>query len=102
MKKIIWTEPAVEHLQAIFDYISKDSEYYARVFIEKIINTVEKLTIFPEIGRIVPEYGKSNVRELLYQNYRIIYRLEGSRILIVTVIHGSRDLTQSDDLHNIS
>ena len=66
MRKIIWTDPAVESLQAIFDYISTDSEYYARRFIERIIKTVEKLTTFPNSGRIVPEYGNPAVRELIH------------------------------------
>jgi len=92
MKKLIWTEPAVDDLQGIFDFISKDSEYYARIFIGKIMETTEKLIEYPEIGRMVPEYNRTDIRELIFQNYRIIYKLEKNRILILTVIHGKRDL----------
>jgi len=92
MKKLIWTEPAVDDLQGIFDFISKDSEYYARIFISKLMDTTEKLIQLPEIGRMVPEYNRKDIRELIFQNYRIIYKLEENRILILTVIHGKRDL----------
>jgi plasmid stabilization system protein ParE len=42
---------------------------------------------------VVPEAQDENIRELLYQNYRIIYRIMGERIEILTIVHGSRDLT---------
>jgi toxin ParE1/3/4 len=53
-------------------YIAKDSPYYARRFIERIIASVEKLAEFPKIGRAEAE-GRDDVRELIYQGYRIIY-----------------------------
>jgi plasmid stabilization system protein ParE len=48
------------------------------------------------MGRRVPEAIDDNVRELLFQKYRIVYRVEASRILVLMVIHGSRDLNQLD------
>jgi len=96
MKNIIWTEPAVNDLQSIFEYISSDSEYYARIFIGKIIQKAEEVIDFPQIGRVVPEYNEPNIREVFHQNYRIIYRIEPEAILILTVIHGRRDLSKSD------
>ena len=97
MRKIIWTEPALSDLQGIYDYISKDSEYYASVFVGEILESVEKVTEFPEIGRMVPEYQQNDIREILVQSYRIIYKLEQNQILILTVVHGRRDLTKLMD-----
>lgn len=94
MRKIIWTEPALSDLQGIYDYISKDSEYYASVFIGEILESVEKVTDFPEMGRMVPEYQQNDIREILVQSYRIIYQLKQNQILILTVVHGRRDLTK--------
>ena len=49
------------------------------------------------MGRRVPENrGEDEIRELLFQNYRIIYRVVPDRIEIITVLHGSRDLTRID------
>lgn len=92
--RIKWTEPAVSDLKNIKDYIAKDSKYYAHQFVDKIIESVENLNKFPERGRIVPEADDENIRELLFHNYRIIYRIDIKGILILTIIHGSRDLTR--------
>ncbi len=90
--KIEWTEPALLDLESIRDYIKRDSEYYAARFVERIIEAVESLERLPEIGRTVPETDDENIRELLFHNYRIIYRFEKERILILTIIHGARSL----------
>ena len=52
----------------IISFISKDSELYAVNFASKIISAVETLKVFPEIGRIVPEYGDPKIREIIYRN----------------------------------
>ena len=70
---ITWTDPAIASLKAIEDYISLDSEYYAKVVTERIINQVDKLEAFPSMGRVVPEYEKENIREVICLNYRIVY-----------------------------
>ena len=41
MRKLIWTEPALADLEAIYDFIAKDSEYYASSFLEEIIQQPE-------------------------------------------------------------
>ncbi|MEW6104459.1 MAG: type II toxin-antitoxin system RelE/ParE family toxin [bacterium] len=89
-----WTEPAFLDLEDIRDYIKRDSEYYAMRFIERIIGSVEDLEKFPKMGRMVPEAKERNIREILFQNYRIMYRIEKERILILAVIHKARDSTR--------
>jgi len=71
MVRIIWSPYAVYDLEAICDYITKDSEQYARLFAQGVINAIERLEIFPESGRIVPEYNQKSIREIIFQNYRI-------------------------------
>ncbi|MDA8021232.1 MAG: type II toxin-antitoxin system RelE/ParE family toxin [Thermoanaerobaculia bacterium] len=95
--KIVWSDPAVEDLESIHAYILRDSERYARQFVGRIIEAAESLEALPRRGRQVPEAReRTDVRELLFQSYRIIYRLETSRVLIVAVIHGSRNLAGID------
>ncbi|HEY6323702.1 MAG TPA: type II toxin-antitoxin system RelE/ParE family toxin [Thermoanaerobaculia bacterium] len=94
--KVAWSEPAVADLVAIHDYIARDSPRYAQRFVERLIAAAEPLESFPDLGRIVPE-GDGRHRELLVRSYRIIYRVEGQEILIVTVVHGSRNLAGDDD-----
>ncbi|MEK6280080.1 MAG: type II toxin-antitoxin system RelE/ParE family toxin [Acidobacteriota bacterium] len=90
--KIVWTEPAVEDLRELHAYIARDSELYASGFVERIISATERLADHAEMGRVVPESSNETVRELLYQNYRIIYRVTSNRIEVLSVIHGARDL----------
>jgi toxin ParE1/3/4 len=93
--KIEWTEPAIADLAAIRDYIARDSEFYALRFIGRLIDAVERLESFPEMGRSVPEsHDGEGIREILFQSYRVIYRLRFERIQIITVLHGARDLAQ--------
>lgn len=89
---IKWTKPAADDLDSIYKYIARDSEFYAACFIEKILKTVEILEFNPEIGRKVPEADNKTIKELLFQNYRIIYRLVKNEIQIIAVIRGSRDI----------
>jgi toxin ParE1/3/4 len=94
-EKIRWSPRAASNLEDICDYIAKDSEYYAAIFAKKVIKLIKTLPEFPKSGRIVPEYDNENLREKIYENYRIVYRLQGEVIEIVAICHGARqfDLT---------
>ena len=93
--KVEWSQPAREDLIQIRAYIAADAPRYARQFVERIIGSVRKLREFPLIGRTVPEAERADVRELIYQNYRIVYLVESERVFVLGVIHGSRDMTRS-------
>lgn len=60
-----WSDPAKQDLKLIHDYIAKDSKFYAKKVSLEILEKSEKINIFPEIGRIVPEIGDPKIRELL-------------------------------------
>jgi toxin ParE1/3/4 len=92
--KIVWTEPAVEDLRELHAYIARDSETYASGFVERIIVAADRLADYPKVGRVVPETNDEDVRELLYQRYRIIYRVKRDRIEMLSIIHGARDLEE--------
>ncbi len=78
--------------------IAKDSSFYAWQFIERIFEAAKKLDVFPELGRKVPEAeDREDVRELIFQGYRIIYLYHADQIYIITVIHGSRDLSSMEN-----
>jgi len=97
MIEIKWSDPALDDMVNIRDYIAKDSTFYARRFIERIFDHVEKLADFPEIGRHVPEANDiKHVRELIFQGYRILYLLSPEHVSIITVIHGSKNLSQNE------
>ena len=89
-----WSPEAKEDLGSIAEYIARDSDFYARAVVTKIISLSRKIGEFPFIGRIVPEIGDSHIRECFIYSYRLVYRIEPQRILIVAVIHGKRLINQ--------
>ncbi len=88
--KLIWSPDALDDIEAIGNYISRDSEFYAESTVLKIYESPQSLVSFPKRGRIVPEIGNENIRELFVFQYRIIYEVKSSEIHILTVIHGKR------------
>jgi toxin ParE1/3/4 len=96
--KISWSPLAVERAAEIVDYIALDKPSAAENWINTVFSKVKALEFAPEIGRIVPEIGNCQFRELIYGNYRIIYRLEQKRISILTIRHGTQILPADEIL----
>jgi len=91
MVEIIWTDHAIQDLIEIGEYIENDSPKYAELTVTTKLNTPSKKTKNPNAGKIVPEFGSPQIRELICGNYRIIYRNFGyTRIDILTVHNCSR------------
>jgi len=91
--QLVWSPAALADLAGVCDYISRDSEHYAKLFAQRIFAAVEMLALFPESGRIVPEYDRRDLRELLFQDYRIVYRVRENEVQIAAVVHGARLLS---------
>jgi len=94
---IIWSPLSLDRVSEIAGYIARDKPSAAEKWVKAIFSKVEQLEVSPELGRIVPEIGNSQFRELIYCNYRIIYRIEKMRISILTVRHG-RQLLPVDEI----
>ncbi len=94
MGEIKWTEKASSNLQSIFDYISRDSRLYAARYLKTLILATKRLETMPQSGRIVPEFENPELREVIYGNYRIVYRVIGSNedVEVLAVVHGARDM----------
>ena len=90
-----WTETAIANLQAIRDYVARDSPGYAQVMVDRIIGRTQLLASLPMLGAEVPEYRDASIRELLEHPYRIVYRVMPHQIDVVAVIHGSRRIPRS-------
>jgi plasmid stabilization system protein ParE len=88
---LVWSPEALEDIEAIGAHIERDSPWYAKAVISKLIETAESIPDYPQLGRMVPELGDTNVRERLVHRYRLIYRLEQSRVPVAAVIHGRQD-----------
>jgi addiction module RelE/StbE family toxin len=92
-----WTPQAEDDLQAIYDFIARDSEHYAKLVVDKILSAVDSIERFPLIGRHIPEKPRGDLRELIKPPYRIVYRL-GEEILILTIFRASRLFPDSAEI----
>ena len=90
--KIIWSPLAVDGVSEIAAYIAQENPDAAENWVNTVFKKVEDLKSFPESGRIVPETKNKTIRELIYGNYRLIYRLEEKRISVLTVRYGKQIL----------
>jgi len=90
--KIDWSNNAIAHLSAIHEYIARNSNFYANRVVDRLTRRTQQLATLPMSGRMVPEYGSKEIRELLERPYRLIYRLCPDRIEILAVIHSAQRL----------
>lgn len=97
MVKIRWSPKAVGEFSRICEHIAKNSEYYAYLLAKNIFKRIEQLKLFRYSGRVVPEYNQKNLRELIYQNYRIVYRIKKDVIEIIWITHGAHLLPKNSD-----
>ena len=95
--EVKWSPEATEDLESIAEYIARDSEFYARSVVSKILAISRKISEQPMIGRIVPEIGEQEIRERFVYSYRLVYRIQNSTITIVAIIHGKRLLENASE-----
>lgn len=97
MARVVWTLQALAQLDAACDYIARDAPTYAALFAGRMADRVSRLRTFPRMGRVVPEIGREDLREIIVQRYRVVYRLlADDTVEIVAVHHGARLLPDFD------
>ncbi|MBX9257768.1 type II toxin-antitoxin system RelE/ParE family toxin [Desmonostoc muscorum CCALA 125] len=95
--KVFWTQTAVENLSAIYTYIAQNSPQYADRIVDRITRRSEQIANFPFSGRTVPEFETEQIREIIEGSYRIIYYIRSEQIEVLAVIHGSQQISTSEE-----
>ncbi|MGH9323240.1 MAG: type II toxin-antitoxin system RelE/ParE family toxin [Vicinamibacteria bacterium] len=88
--KLRWTYRARQDLKDIGRYIARDNRDAARKWLTRLRRSAARAAATPRAGRIVPEIGSSDVREVITGNYRLVYRIEGKTVTVLTVFEGHR------------
>ena len=88
--RLVWSSLALDRALEAKAYIAADNPRAAEKWASGLIDAVAKLKHQPKIGRIVPEVGLEEYRELVYGNYRVVYRISTAAIFILTVRHYKR------------
>lgn len=86
MARVIWTEPALQDLDQIADYISLDNPVVAKKLVQDAFDRVERLNQHPKLGKSVQELEESVYRELVVSPCRIFYRQENDVVYIIHVM----------------
>lgn len=97
MARIIWTEPALQDLDEIADYISLDKPTAARRFVQRVFERIEQLATHPKSGSVPTELKDTQYRQLVIPPVRIFYRAQNDAVYIVYIMRGER-FFRNDDL----
>ena len=95
MAELIWTEPALNDLDAIADYIELDNQEAARGLVQRVFQHVEQLAKYPESGSRPRELRGSRYRQIVEAPCRVFYRYDGKRVFILYVMRGEMRLRES-------
>lgn len=94
--KVSWTEHAYAQLDEAMAHIARERPETAAVWLERILDAGASLAELPDRGRVVPEAGREDVRELIISPYRLIYRRDANAVTVTMVAHERRDLKEED------
>jgi toxin ParE1/3/4 len=94
--KVIWSPHALQQLDEIISLIARDRPRAAESWLESVKEAVSHITAFPRQGRMVPEKRRADLRQVQHPPYRIIYRLDSKRIVILSLRHGRRAWNPAD------
>lgn len=92
MAQIIWTEPALDNLNDIAEYIAVSNVFAAKQLVENIFEKVQRLEQFPDSGKIPEEIEALDYREVLVNPCRVFYKVEQEAVYILHVLRQERDL----------
>jgi plasmid stabilization system protein ParE len=95
---VVWSPLAVEQARDIAAYIALDKPSAAEQWIDSIFSSVDRLIEFPQSGRIVPEIKRKEIREIVQGNYRVIYKIQDAKVLILLVKNYRQQLTEGEVL----
>ena len=90
--EVILTDRFLNRVEKYTDYIALDDVSTAIQWARTIFERCEQLTGQPKSGRIVPEFGRPEIRELIHGNYRLIYEIKRTQIDMLTIFHSSQHL----------
>ena len=95
--KLRWTERARDDLLDIAEYIGRNSRDAAQAWVDRIKKRARMAAKHPLAGRVVPEFGREDIREVFLRSYRLVYLIGDDAIEVLTVFEGHRLLETDGD-----
>lgn len=85
--RVVWSASALADVEAIAAFIARDSEHYASVVVERMLEAAGSLATLAERGRVVPELADASIREVFVYSWRLIYQVQPNVVKVLTVVH---------------
>ena len=92
MAQVIWTEPALNDLNELAEYIALSNVVAAKELVQEVFDKVDRLEQHPKSGRVPPELKSLNYREVIVNPCRVFYKIEKQKIYILFIMRQERDL----------
>lgn len=83
--RISYTKQSLEHLRNIKNFIAQDSVGRANSFLHKLKSKIELLATFPKLGQVNQNFDDASVREMVFNGYKVIYKIEEEDVFILAV-----------------
>ena len=90
MARLIWTEPALDDLDALAEYVALDNSAAASRLVRRVFDRAERLERFPLSSKRPAELPRTPYRELVVSPCRIFYRVEGDVVYVLHVMRAER------------
>jgi plasmid stabilization system protein ParE len=88
--RLLWSARARRDLLEIGDYVARDRPVAAAALVRSLIESAERAAAMPLAGRVVPELGLAEVREVICRKHRVVYRVRGGEVVVLTIFNGAR------------
>jgi toxin ParE1/3/4 len=95
--EIIFTDRFLDRIEECADYIARDNIPTAIKWSREVFEQCEKLVILPESGRIVPEFKRPEIREIIHGYYRLVYEIKPKQIDMLTIWHTKQLMPDDSD-----
>lgn len=85
--EVIFTDHFLERVEECTDYIALDHIPTVVQWARGVFNHCQELSKQPRSGRVVPEFGRPELREIIHGSYRLVYELKAKQIDMLTIWH---------------
>ncbi len=102
MARLVWTEPALDDLEEVAEYIALSNLPAAKKLVQAVFSKTSRLEKHPQSGRVPPELKGLNYREVVVPPCRVFYRAEKEQVFILHVMRQEQDLRKFLLAHDVN
>ena len=93
--RVHWSERARRQVVEIFEYVVRDRPQAAEALLDRLIERIDLLSELPEQGRLWGEGVRPDLREVVFEPYRIVYRVGSNELSVLSVRHTRMEAEES-------